>query len=122
MVNGENDESQANQIDIRLQLSILDRAAVMRIACSEKHAIALTNTGSAYTWGENDFCQLGYNTAKNECGNKPRRVEALSKNFLIDVACGDSHSMVINNERELFVWGSNKHSQLGFDREDHPLI
>ena len=48
-----NDE-QVNFVDVQIQLSKLERAAVLRIACSNKHAIVITNTGSAYSWGEND--------------------------------------------------------------------
>jgi len=50
-----NDEEQVNFLDIQLQLSKLEKAAVMRIACSSKHALIVTNTGSVFSWGENEF-------------------------------------------------------------------
>ena len=59
-----NDEDEALFLDTQIQLSKITRATVMRIACSDKHAMVVTNTGAVYTWGENDFSQLGYNTPK----------------------------------------------------------
>jgi len=35
-------------------------------------------------------------------------VNCISKYFLIDVACGDSHSCVLSNLKEAFIWGNNK--------------
>jgi alpha-tubulin suppressor-like RCC1 family protein len=34
------------------------------------------------------------------------------------VGCGDHHSCVVTNQREVFVWGSNKEGQLGLDYEN----
>ena len=90
----------------------LDKATVLRISCSSKHALIATNTGSVFSWGENEFGQLGHNIAKNKKGvifdGKPRKVESLSKQFAIDVACGNGHSVVLTNDRNVFLWGSNK--------------
>ena len=69
---------------------------------------------------------MGYNTPKKNQGvnfdAKPRKIEALSKQFIIDVACGDSHSIALTNDRDVFMWGSNKRNQLGFDVEYYPHI
>jgi alpha-tubulin suppressor-like RCC1 family protein len=32
---------------------------VSTVACGDAHSLAVTNTGSVYTWGANDFGQLG---------------------------------------------------------------
>ena len=52
----------------------------------------------------------------------PRRVENTGKNFFIDVACGDNHSLALNSSREAFVWGSNKQGQLGHDPDMYKMI
>jgi E3 ubiquitin-protein ligase HERC4 len=113
-------------LDIQIQLSKLDRAAVSRISCSNKHSIIVTNTGTCYAWGENDFNQLGFQTTKKSQGiiyeSKPRKVESISKQFVIDAACGDNHSVVLTNDRDVYVWGSNKQNQCGFDCESYPIL
>ena len=72
----------------------------------------VTNTGSVFSWGENEYCQLGYDTQKKNKGvtydGKPRKIEALSKEFIIDAACGEYHSLALTNEKNVFLWGSNK--------------
>jgi len=108
-------------------LSKLEKAAVAKIACSNRHAVIATNTGAVYSWGENNCCQLGYSTpAKSQqhvsFQARPRKIEALSKNFVVDVACGDSHSIALTNSRSLYVWGCNNLNQLGFDKESYPQI
>jgi len=88
--------------------------------------MAVTNTGAVFSWGENDFGQLGMNTPKKGKGvsfeSKPRKIESLAKEFVIDAACGENHSLVLTNEKSVWLWGSNKQSQLGFDSESYPMI
>lgn len=119
-------EDQINFLDIQLQLSKLTKTAVNRIACSSRHTLAVTNTGAVFSWGENDHFQLGYATTKKNKGityeAKPRKVESLAKEFVIDVACGEHHSVALTNDKNALMWGSNKQSQLGFDSEIFPLV
>jgi alpha-tubulin suppressor-like RCC1 family protein len=37
----------------------------------------------------------------------PRKVELGKSNFMVDVACGNGHSLGMTNAREVMVWGSN---------------
>lgn len=109
-----------------IQLSKLETTQVSRIACSERHCLAVTNTGSVFAWGENEYSQLGYTTSKKPQGiefePKPRKIESLAKQFVIDAACGDNHSLVLTNQREVLAWGLNKQCQLGFDRQSYPVV
>ena len=103
----------AHFLDMQLQLSKLDKASVMRISCSSRHAIVITNTGSAYSWGENNYGQLGYESSTKSGKSvifeqKPRKIEALSKEFIVDAACGEHHSLVLTNQKEVYCFGSNK--------------
>lgn len=84
-----------------------------------------TNTGSVFSWGENDYGQLGYSCRKSSSGHtsnrfeaSPRKIDQLNKSFIVDVACGDHHSCVLSNLSDIYVWGSNKEGQLGIDMEN----
>ncbi|XP_067298728.1 E3 ISG15--protein ligase HERC5.4 [Pseudorasbora parva] len=48
-----------------------------------------------------------------------RSLKGLEKKQVIQIACGDQHSMALANDGQLFVWGNNSHGQLGL-RKDHP--
>ena len=40
---------------------------------------------------------------------------------MTDVACGDAHSCVLSNTKEVYLWGSNKDGQLGLDTENYQV-
>ena len=42
--------------------------------------------------------------------------------FIVDVACGDGHSVTLSNDREVWLWGCNKKGQLGHDYESYPIV
>ncbi|KAK2909236.1 hypothetical protein QQF64_000658 [Cirrhinus molitorella] len=48
-----------------------------------------------------------------------RPVDGLVNRQVIQIACGDHHSMALTNDGQLFVWGENSHGQLGL-KKDHP--
>ena len=71
-----------------------------------------------FAWGQNDNNQLGYRVAKQSqmTGGElqtckfsaiPMRVEVSERNFFVDVACGDNHSIMLNANNEAFLWGLN---------------
>ncbi|CDW89302.1 isoform c [Stylonychia lemnae] len=96
-------------------------------ALISKRELDCTNTGAVFSWGENDAGQLGFGCRKEssqglsshlQFSSTPKKVEQLSKLFVVDVACGDYHSAVITNLQEVYLWGSNKNGQLGIDMEN----
>jgi len=46
-------------------LMAMDKVRVTRIACSNKHSLICTNTGAVFSWGQNDFGQLGHANGPN---------------------------------------------------------
>ena len=103
----------------------MDRVRVTRLCCSDKHSLVCTNTGAVFAWGQNDFGQLGIQNGPklNKAGapvaglfsSTPKKVIGLDKQFIHDVACGDNHSLALDNNRDVFAWGSNLEGQLGID-------
>uniref|UniRef100_A0A8C1NTV8 Si:ch73-190m4.1 n=1 Tax=Cyprinus carpio TaxID=7962 RepID=A0A8C1NTV8_CYPCA len=48
-----------------------------------------------------------------------RPLKGLDNRQVIQIACGDHHSMALTKDGQLFVWGDNSHGQLGL-KKDHP--
>ncbi|XP_053109609.1 E3 ISG15--protein ligase HERC5-like [Hemicordylus capensis] len=48
--------------------------------------------------------------------SKPRLLKELGGRRIIQIACGDHHSMALSKGGELFTWGQNGHGQLGVGR------
>ncbi|XP_057491484.1 ultraviolet-B receptor UVR8 [Actinidia eriantha] len=87
------------------------------IACGQEHTAAVASDGSLFTWGANEFGQLGDGT---ENGRKqPKKVKQLQTEFVISVSCGAHCTAAIAEPREqngtavsrrLWVWGQNQGS------------
>ncbi len=82
-----------------------------RLALGETggHIIALTEQGTVWAWGANEFGQLGVGDAMRR--TNWTRVEALED--VIAVAAGTLHSAAVARDGSLWTWGANDQGQLG---------
>lgn len=87
------------------------------VACGRGHTAAVASDGSLYTWGANDFGQLGDGT--EESAKEPQKVKALETEFVKSVSCGAHCTAAVAEPREnngtisrsrLWVWGQNQGS------------
>ncbi|MQM06019.1 hypothetical protein Taro_038841 [Colocasia esculenta] len=85
------------------------------IACGREHTAAVASDGTLFTWGSNDFGQLGDGT--EESRKHPKKVKLLQSEFVKSVACGAHCTAAIAEPREndgtistsrLWVWGQNQ--------------
>jgi alpha-tubulin suppressor-like RCC1 family protein len=81
------------------------------------HVLALKSDGKIFGWGLNDLGQLG-NGYMNAICNKPKVNEFLMDEFIVDMSCGAYHSIVLTQNKELFVWGYNCFGQTGNGSEE----
>ncbi|OLL23111.1 BTB/POZ domain-containing protein 1, partial [Neolecta irregularis DAH-3] len=90
---------------------------VSMVALSQDHTLALTSSGTLYSWGSNAHGQLGYHIEKSggqepPIQPSPRKVIALKRERIIGCAVSRVHS-VAWTETETFTWGRNQ-GQLGY--------
>ncbi|KAE9605024.1 putative regulator of chromosome condensation 1/beta-lactamase-inhibitor protein II [Lupinus albus] len=111
------------------------------VACGREHTAAIASDGSLFTWGANDFGQLGDGTeerrkhpkkkprdndstvstgrlwvwGQNQGSNFPRLFcGAFEPNTIIhEVSCGASHMVALSEAGLLQAWGYNEYGQLG---------
>lgn len=81
------------------------------ISLSSYHSIVLTNKGNLYTWGANNYYQLGVGNTKNQ--NTPQKVILPNEVKAKFVFCGDSFSFFLGDDDNLYSWGYNYYGQLG---------
>jgi alpha-tubulin suppressor-like RCC1 family protein len=79
------------------------------IACGAGFTLAVNSLGELYSWGKNDFGQLGLGSTADEYS--PQKV-GVANNW-VSIACGIDHVLAINSNGELFSWGRNDAGQLG---------
>lgn len=87
-----------------------------KISAGDQHMGVLTKDNKLYTWGYNDYGQLGWGQhGVDRVGQqKPAQVKgALETEEIIDFACGGGHTVAITKSSRIFGWGSNVNGQLG---------
>ena len=113
------------------QISIFSKSKkpenIQKISCGEAHSLALTNDGNVYSWGFGSNGQLGLGFCEDSfepgTGLTKSRifVPHLINNYdeenekIIDIKCGKTFSMFINDKNELFACGVNDLNQLGLN-------
>jgi uncharacterized repeat protein (TIGR02543 family) len=88
---------------------------VIQIDPGENHVIALTNQGSIFVWGSNQYGQIGDGTTNNRAEpTRPMITTQLQANEkFIQVTAGGMHNHALTNSGRIFSWGSNETNELG---------
>eukprot|EP01116_Phalansterium_solitarium_P006768 TRINITY_DN19137_c0_g1_i1.p1 TRINITY_DN19137_c0_g1~~TRINITY_DN19137_c0_g1_i1.p1 ORF type:complete len:389 (-),score=-57.45 TRINITY_DN19137_c0_g1_i1:101-1189(-) len=79
-----------------------------------RHTVALLSNGVVYSWGYNQFGQLGDGTTTNRLS--PTAVEQPWADWGLHVtaiAAGAFHTIAVLSNNFLFAWGQNTYGQLG---------
>ncbi|XP_007563091.1 probable E3 ubiquitin-protein ligase HERC6 [Poecilia formosa] len=90
---------------------------VAAMACGQNHCLALCASGQVFSWGAGDDGQLGFATGPPSNNRRPNRVPIPLPIPVIQVACGNSHSLALTKGGDVFSWGLNSHGQLGLGKD-----
>ncbi|MBK6329944.1 MAG: T9SS type A sorting domain-containing protein [Bacteroidetes bacterium] len=78
------------------------------IACGTQ-TVALKTNGSLWSWGQNQYGQLGDGTNVNK--NIPTMISNESGWLAVD--CGDTYTLALKIDGSLWAWGRNHYGTLG---------
>jgi alpha-tubulin suppressor-like RCC1 family protein len=81
-----------------------------QVAGGNFYTAAIKTDGTLWTWGNNNYGQLGDNTLNNRI--IPVTTFAGGTNWK-QVACGSDHIAAIKTDGTLWTWGRNSYGQLG---------
>ena len=93
------------------------------IAAGQYHCLAVTRSGLVYAWGSNAFGQLGDGTTVDS--DVPVRVKLPGGVAATAAGAGDSHSLVVTTNGDVYAWGKNNFGQLGngtTTQADRPVL
>lgn len=77
----------------------------------------LKQDGTVWTFGNNQYGQLGNGAIENKNEIEPQRVVGINGqgylNDVIDIAAGTSFVVALRRNGEVIAWGRNEYGQLG---------
>jgi alpha-tubulin suppressor-like RCC1 family protein len=116
---GQNEIGQLGTNDTNHRSSPIQTVALaswMQISLGERHSAAIRSDGTLWTWGYNLYGQLG-------CGDIYDRSSPTQTTMYgsawTSVACGEDHTVAIDNSNRLWAWGFNSYGQLGNNSYTH---
>ncbi|KAJ6830814.1 ultraviolet-B receptor UVR8-like [Iris pallida] len=83
------------------------------VAAGLWHTVCISDDGDVYSFGGNQFGQLGTGSDQAETLPKLLEAECLENKNAKVVSCGARHSAIITEDGSVFCWGWNKYGQLG---------
>ncbi|KFO20813.1 Putative E3 ubiquitin-protein ligase HERC6, partial [Fukomys damarensis] len=92
---------------------------LVQISAGGAHSVALSMSGNAYSWGENDCGQLGLGHTKNT--DSPSLVEVPDHQKVEFLACGGAHTALVTQDGLMFTFGAGKYGQLGHNSTENEL-
>ena len=87
-----------------------------KVACGYAFSLGIQSNGTLWTWGNNNYGQLGLSDITNR--SSPVQVGALST--WTQVSGGQYYTLALQNPGILYAWGNNGAGQLGLNTSTTP--
>ncbi|XP_072481567.1 probable E3 ubiquitin-protein ligase HERC6 [Notamacropus eugenii] len=95
------------------EIKDLSSVKIIQVSCGHYHSIALAQDGAVFSWGKNNYGQLGLGE-NFPYQARPQLVNSLKGIPLAQVAAGGAHSFALSLSGTSYGWGRNNVGQLAF--------
>ena len=91
---------------------------IKKIAVGDNFTMALDFDGAVWTWGVNNYGQLGLGLATNVKVNEPTKIQSLIDSHLVitDISAGgygvDEFALALSETMDVYAWGKNYSRQV----------
>lgn len=89
----------------------LEGHKIVKIKGGSEFCLALTDDNKLFSWGYNNYGQLGNNSELFD--NAPKRILSLAKFDIVNIAAGENFSAAVDSHGKVWTWGQNNDGQLG---------
>ncbi len=101
----------------------LSGKTIVALAAGSYHALALASDGTVYGWGHNAEGELGNNsTASSTVPVAVNTSGVLNGKTVTAIAAGNTHSLALASDGNLYSWGGNAHGVLGNNSTSTSLV
>lgn len=94
-------------------LPLSTTVAIVQIAAGLHHSVLLTDEGNVYTFGSNQFGQLGLGDFNNRFSPTKVKTDMVTRGSITQIAAGSNHTILLSSLGEVLTFGSNQNQQLG---------
>jgi len=96
------------------------------VSTGQAHTAAIKKDGSLWTWGDNEYCQLGFGgncllLSGDIIENRSEPGRVGTGNDWEAISAGDSHNVARKTNGSLWAWGWNPYGQLGVGSNDYQI-
>ncbi|KAF1335389.1 Regulator of chromosome condensation, partial [Globisporangium splendens] len=84
---------------------------VVQVACGAFHSAAVTEVGSVYIWGKEDYGMLGVGQTSDI--QVPQKIELFETMPALRVSCGGWHTVVVTKSGACYSFGRGEYGRLG---------
>lgn len=84
---------------------------VRSIAAGDRFSMAIRNDGTLWTWGANNYGQLGLGHTNSSV--EPQQIGTNANWRTVSAGAGAYHALAIRGDGTLWAWGDNRFGQLG---------
>ena len=81
--------------------------------------MVLTTDGKIFTWGRNNYGQLGDSGRQQSKENVPHEISLPKDISAVDIACGEEHAALLTSEGHVYTWGYGHDGELGHSAKTH---
>lgn len=89
-----------------------------QVAGGNEHKVGIKEDGTIWTWGSNEYGQLGDGTTQNSL----IPINIVPGDGWKFVDAGIEHTIALKNDGTLWGWGSNEYNQLGTGTNQNSLV
>lgn len=94
-----------------IQITGFGGNAIAQVATGRYRSVVLDSAGTVWTWGRNQFGELGNGTTTSS--STPIAMPSTPGWYATDIQAGQSHTVALANNGTVWAWGSNGQGQLG---------
>ncbi|XP_051279711.1 X-linked retinitis pigmentosa GTPase regulator-like isoform X2 [Dicentrarchus labrax] len=119
-------------VEVKLPLNVegsdadVDVVNIVGVACGSRHSFVWTESGQAYSFGNNFYAQLGYDFQRadfKEHQLAPRLFLNLPSSLKISqVACGERHTLFALEDGSVAACGQNDYGQIGSGSNENVVV